>query len=41
MEKKEKSFLEKYAQFQFIKGMIGLAIAIIIIAFVLLESLFS
>lgn len=39
MEKK--SFIEKFAQFQFTKGMIALAIAVIIIAFVLLESLFS
>jgi hypothetical protein len=41
MEKKGKSFLEKYAQFQFTKGMIALAIAVLIIAFVFLESLFG
>ena len=41
MKKKEKSILEKLAQFQLTKGFIALAIVVIIIVFVLLERLFS
>jgi hypothetical protein len=41
MVKKRNSVFEKFFQFQYIKGMIALVIAIIIFVIVVVQSLFS
>jgi hypothetical protein len=41
MKKKGKSLLQQYAQFQVAKGVMALIIAVIIIAFMLLQELLS
>lgn len=41
MKDKEKSFFQKYAEYQFIKGLIAVLVFVLIAVYILVENLFS
>ena len=41
MKDKEKSFFQKYAEYQFFKGLIAVLVFVLIVVYILVENLFS